>query len=262
MRPGSTERWDSMSYSAILLDLYGTLVDIHTEERDPALWATMADWYTRHGAPWTAAALQDAYFATVSGLEGNAPQLRQDAHEAHPEIRIEDVFRALFAQKGQTADAALVRDTGLLFRRASTEYIRLYDGAVSFLQNLREVGEQVILLSNAQNLFTMEELRNLAITDCFDDIYLSSDWGFKKPDPRFYRVPLEQHHLHPEHTVMIGNDGVCDIEGARTVGMHTVYLKTNLSPREPLPQADLCVDGPDFSAILAYLRQNADPAHI
>ena len=37
---------------------------------------------------------------------------------------------------------------------------------------------------------------------------------------------------------MVGNDGICDIQGAREAGLDTVYIRSNLSPDEPAPEAD------------------------
>ena len=31
---------------------------------------------------------------------------------------------------------------------------------------------------------------------------------------------------------MVGNDGVCDIMGAKRVGLHTLYVHSNISPKE------------------------------
>ena len=43
-----------MKYDAYCFDLYGTLIDIRTDESDPALWAALAARYSAEGASWTA----------------------------------------------------------------------------------------------------------------------------------------------------------------------------------------------------------------
>ena len=118
------------------------------------------------------------------------------------------------------------------------DYIRLYDGAATLLEALRADGRSVWLLSNAQRIFTVRELRELGIEGLFDGIYLSSDCGWKKPDRRFFERLLRDRGIPAENAVMIGNDGVCDIQGARAVGLATLYIRSNLSPAEPLPPAD------------------------
>ena len=78
-----------MRYQNRIFDLYGTLVDIHTDEMLPQLWEKMAAWYREYGADYAPDELRDAYFRTVRQMEGGA-SLRNDAHEAHPEIRLEN----------------------------------------------------------------------------------------------------------------------------------------------------------------------------
>lgn len=61
-------------------------------------------------------------------MGSDAAMKKDDAHEAHPEIEIEEVFLALFQKKGVQADIELAIHAGQFFRILSTEYIRLYDG--------------------------------------------------------------------------------------------------------------------------------------
>ena len=37
-------------YRAVFFDLYGTLIDVHTDEKMPRLWRCMAGWYADRGA--------------------------------------------------------------------------------------------------------------------------------------------------------------------------------------------------------------------
>lgn len=241
-----------MKYQNCIFDLYGTLVDIHTEENSPQLWACMADYYRLHGASWQPEALQAAYLRLVGELEGGASSAG-DTHEAHPEIQIERVFQALYQGQGVDASMELAVQTGLEFRRQSIQYIRLYDGAAELLRALRASGRGVWLLSNAQAIFTRWELDQLGLTPLFDGIYLSSDYGCKKPDPRFFQALLQDHAIPVETAVMVGNDGACDIRGAQAVGLSTVYIRSNISPKEPLPQADHVLDAMDLGRVRAIL---------
>ena len=242
-----------MRYRNCIFDLYGTLVDIHTDERLPVLWDKMSTWYCEHGASYTSDELRDAYFRTVRQMEGGADSLRNDAHEAHPEIQLEFVFQSLYRQKGVDANLELAIRTGERFRKGSLDYIRLYDGTAELLKALRANGQGVWLLSNAQRIFTAYELQTLGIETLFDGIYLSSDYGCKKPDRRFFELLLGERGIAPESAIMVGNDGVCDIQGARAVGLSTLYIRSNLSPAEPLPQADYVIEKMDLRQIQEIL---------
>lgn len=244
-----------MRYQHCIFDLYGTLADIRTDEMMPELWADMTDWYRIHGADFAPDELRDRYFATVRQMEQGSALLRTDAHEGHPEIRIEEVFRQLFREKGVDIDEPLAIQTGERFRRASRHYIRLYDGAVALLTALRAGGQGVWLLSNAQHIFTAPELRELGIDGLFDGIYLSSDYGCKKPDRRFFDILLTERGIDPKTAIMIGNDGMCDIQGAKSAGLATLYIRSDLSPDEPLPPADYVLGEMDLRRVRDILTQ-------
>lgn len=227
-----------------LFDLYGTLVDIRTEERMPELWEHMAGIYAKRGALYTPRELEEAYFGLIRSMESG--EGRQDAHEAHPEIKIERVFRGLFEKKGVPADMDLAVETGREFRRASTLYICLYPGAAELLAALRGAGKRVYLLSNAQRIFTKPELSDLGIEGYFDGVYISSDYGVKKPDRRFFEIALKERRIDPDFAVMVGNDGLCDIAPARALGLRTLYIHSNISPREEPPKCDWALSEPDL----------------
>ena len=217
--------------AAFLFDLYGTLVDIHTDENQSPLWQQMSGFAVSRGAAWEAEALRRAYGAAVREEEARLRLRDRDLPEARPEIDLARVFVRLYAEKGVPADGRLIAETARRFRAASTTHLRLYAGAKELLAALRQRGK-VLLLSNAQSLFTRPELRQLGLEDCFDGVYLSSEAGFQKPDPRFFRLALEREGLEARDCLMLGNDPRCDGEGARAVGMAAYVIRSALSPRD------------------------------
>ena len=97
-----------MRYQNYVFDLYGTLVDIHTDEEQQMLWEKMAMFYGYQGAFYTPAELHDAFYDMVHDLEDmqKSEMLKtgEYAHEAFPEIQIEDVFLGLFQKKNVERD--------------------------------------------------------------------------------------------------------------------------------------------------------------
>ena len=240
-----------MKYQNCVFDLYGTLVDLHTDELHPRLWKDMTSLYRQYGAAYTARELQKDYFRIAREIEQEPPYV----HEDYPEIKIEEVFRRLFLNKGVNASPELCISVGEHLRKSSMEYIRLYDGTKEMLQALRDNGQGVWLLSNAQRVFTAPELQSLGIEELFDGIYLSSDYGCKKPSPRFFSILLTERSIPVETAIMIGNDAVCDIGGAQSVGLHTLYIRTDVSPDEPLPKADYALREMDMNKVREILTQ-------
>lgn len=48
-------------YDNIIFDLYGTLIDIHTDEEDIAVWKHMCEFYAQHGVKYNPAGLRSRY---------------------------------------------------------------------------------------------------------------------------------------------------------------------------------------------------------
>lgn len=211
-------------YKNYIFDLYGTLVDIHTEETDSQLWKKLSLFYGFYGAVYAPQELQKSYLALVEQEENSY------AHEAYPEIELEYVFQKLFEKRGVKADMELAVHAGQFFRILSIEYVKVYEGVKEMLDLLRKRGKKIYLLSNAQEIFTSYELRYLGLTEYFDDIFISSSCQCKKPDTGFYQMLLDKHHLATEDCLMIGNDSHTDIAGAKALGMDSLYIHSNLSP--------------------------------
>ncbi len=215
-----------MTYTDLVFDLYGTLVDIHTDENDE-VWAKTALYFGYYDAHCTGETLKAAFDAQMASREAKAGQ----SYECFPDIPVEQVMADLFRAFGVEENAdALGLNAAQVFRVAATAYIRLYDGVLEALAALRKAGYRLWLLSNAQRAFTAYELRHLGLESQFDGVYLSSDYGCRKPDVRFYRALLEEHQLSPQSCLMIGNDRETDIAGAKAAGMATLYMHTGLTP--------------------------------
>ena len=216
-------------YHAYFFDLYGTLVDIHTDESRPRLWQQTAAYYTERGATYHGKSLLAAYLDLCAG---ETLRLEKQFPDALVEIDLLRVFRGLYEAKGVTPDEALLADT-------AWAYLRAYAGAGELLAGLHSAGKTVVLLSNAQSCFTRPELAMLGLAARFDRICISSEAGFKKPDPRFFWWALASLGLEPRDCLMIGNDLACDLGGAASVGMDGLYIPSGLSPKAdreaPLP---------------------------
>ena len=240
-------------YDTCIFDLYGTLVDIRTDENKEELWEKLSLFYAFYGAFYTPEELARSYKRLTGEMTAGHEELRRDSHEAFPEIRIEEVFRALFEEKGIAPDESLVRHAGQFFRILSMEFIRLYDGTEEMLSAVKESGRKIYLLSNAQRIFTEYEMNALGITKYFDGIFISSDEGCKKPDLKFFRKLIDTCGIDPERAVMLGNDGICDIEGAKRAGLGTVYVHSDISPAEDAPDADYVLPQMDMEQIRKIL---------
>ena len=210
---------ESMNF---LFDLYGTLLDIHTEEDGRDVWERIA---TILGEPLAShTAIEQEYHALCAAHCTDAGK--------------EFDLLAVFAQMVKTHAAPM--DAGALahaFRMASMKKLCLFPHVKEMLADLRAVGAGVYLVSNAQACFTHRELSDSGLTPYFDGILLSSEAGWKKPAPQIFEVASGRFGIDLSDAIYVGNDLRDDVLGATRVGMPSVYIHTPQSGcYEGMPQ--------------------------
>ena len=213
-------------YDTYIFDLYGTLIDIRTDEWKACFWKKNQKLFSQYGADYQWEELRDAYFKTVGKKE---EKMKEEGH--HIEIDIADVFCSLLYDKGAAADDETIGKIAEAFRKNSICHIRLYAGAKDLLKTLHDLKKKVFLLSNAQELFTMKELKDLGISDLFDGIFISSACGYRKPDPAFMEALIKRYGLDVKKCLMIGNDLYDDVGIADMTGMDSYYVEDGLSSK-------------------------------
>ena len=215
-------------YKNYIFDLYGTLIDINTDEWSDELWKKMQILYAYQGAVYSYKELNKEYGRLVE-LEKKAAQKRHPDYSVI-DIKIEKVFRELFEQKGVSVSDERVLFIAEAFRCYSTKYIKLYDGVIDLLETLKKMGKKIYLLSNAQRSFTENELNMLGLTKYFDGIVISSDEECSKPDTNYYQILFNRYGLKKQDSIMIGNDYLSDIGGAADFGIDSLYIHQSISP--------------------------------
>ena len=195
-----------------VFDLYGTLIDIWTDEERAELWEgvglLLGDGEER------AESVREEYLSLCRAA------VRGESHE----INLLSVFEEMLENRG--VDISVAPALAEEFRRLSIVRLRRFHGVKSMLAELKRSGGGVYLLSNAQSCFTIPELKSTGLYSLFDGILISSEVGVKKPFPDIFRIAFGKFGIAAENSVYVGNDLRDDILGASRVGMKTVYIKT------------------------------------
>lgn len=239
-----------MKYNNYVFDLYGTLIDIRTDEQQYSFWRKISYQLKKRGIDKTPGFLRQEYHDLIKR------QLLNNSHE-YGEA---DVIKA-FAEMadGKLSDSEL-NVFAWLFRQKSTSLLKLYDGVTELLEMLKREKGKIILLSNAQSSFTLPELKLLGIDKCFDHIFISSDYGVRKPDADFWQIMIDETGIKPAESVMIGNDYEADLSTAKRLGFDTIYIHQAISPKlndTLINKIETCaekiMDG-DVKKLLEYLK--------
>ena len=198
-------------YQNYIFDLYGTLVDIHTDETVRGLWKQMAELYTRRGAAYRPEELRETYEMLCR------EETKKKLYERAPGAQV-------------TVTEELLQHTADEFRTLSLRRLRPRSHAAEVLKALHRQGKKVYLLSNAQRLFTVPELFQTGLYGLFDAICLSSDAGIKKPDPAFLERLLKEQGAKREESVLVGNELDTDMAVAAFCGVRGIFLNTGNVP--------------------------------
>lgn len=220
---------------AILFDIYGTLVDIQTDEAGIGTYELLSKYLEYKHVYLSADQAKWFYheeFARRLGLETGRPASMDDFRRhiqanprAYPDDDIRDVFKTI-VQKccGARQDLEhMAADLSHLFRACTRKRLFVYP---TIKHGLAAIGEKYRLgiVSNAQEAFTLEELDLFKLREQFDVIVLSSEVKLKKPNPAIFRTALEKMAVTPQEAVFVGNDLAADIMGASNLGMRTIFI--------------------------------------
>jgi HAD superfamily hydrolase (TIGR01509 family) len=125
-----------------------------------------------------------------------------------------------------------------------SELDRPYDTAGKVLALLSQRYKLGIIAN--QNPGAVFRLEQYGLRKYFEVVVTSDEAGIKKPDPRIYRLALEQANCPPAQAVMIGDRLDNDIFPAKQLGMRTIRIRQGFSSiQEPLSeeyQADVTVE--------------------
>jgi HAD superfamily hydrolase (TIGR01662 family) len=129
-------------------------------------------------------------------------------------------------------------------------------GVHSVLDELAQAGLRLAIVSNASDSANVHRLVDRAdLRSYFDPIVVSAEQRVRKPDERIFGPVLDSWGIDPKNLVMTGDNLAADIEGARRVGMHSIWLTADADTPanrsvqgaiKPDARANELVDVPDI----------------
>jgi putative hydrolase of the HAD superfamily len=102
---------------------------------------------------------------------------------------------------------------------------RAYDDAVPTLNELKNAGFKLIIISNvssSKNLKTY--LRKAGIPNCFEAIIASGDVGYEKPNPKIFKIASKLSNTPLKNILHIGDKYEEDYIGAYNAGLKALLL--------------------------------------
>ncbi|AOA59494.1 HAD family hydrolase [Acinetobacter larvae] len=137
-------------------------------------------------------------------------------------------------------------------------------GVTACIKQLHASGYQLALLSNGRSPFQQRNFQALNLAQYFSAVVVSEAVAMRKPDPAIFTYTAQCLNLQTSQCVMVGDDAIADIRGAKTAMMRAVLFDPTCHQHVMQPQkvkplandlyaADACMQ--QFSQLPSILAQ-------
>jgi putative hydrolase of the HAD superfamily len=230
-------------YHAVLLDALGTLVEL--EPPWPLLRRTLE---LRHGIEVTDAEAKQAVVAEMAFYRAHHQEGRDESSLA--ELR----RRCALVLGEQLPPAAALSTQELTDALLDSLRFTPFPDAAPALAELRAAGLRLAVVSN-WDCSLRAVLGGLGLAAAVDAIVVSAEVGARKPDPRIFRVALEQLGCEAGDALFVGDSLETDVLGARAAGLRALLLdRTGRAPGDQGTESVLSLA--ELVALVAALRQS------
>jgi len=133
---------------------------------------------------------------------------------------------------------------------------KVYPEAPAALRTLRDRGYRLALVSNTPwgtpDYLWERQIERFGLADLIPVRLYSSGVGFRKPDPRLFRLALGRLGVRPRQALFVGDSLRDDVAGAQGAGVWAALVRRRARPPGPTCAApDLTIAGLD--ELLPYL---------
>ncbi len=112
------------------------------------------------------------------------------------------------------------------------ELMSIPEENIEVLKKLKSMGKKLALCSNA-DAGEAKAFPDCPIAPYFDEIIISCDVGYAKPDKEIYELTLKRLGTSPKESVFIGDGGSDELPGARNAGLSTILMAGIVRPVRP-----------------------------
>jgi putative hydrolase of the HAD superfamily len=216
-----------MAITGIIFDLYGTLIDIETDESMEEIYRGIAHFLTYEGIYLHRGDVSSLYWQLLK-------QQKQDSNEKYPEINVEALWNSFLKQHGIVSSSSRKRLSLILshlHRGLSRKRLQLYPDVQQVLEELKP-NYRMGIVSDAQSCFALPEIKATGLAEYFDPVVISGSDGYRKPDPRLFEKALDLMKLKASQVIYVGNDMYRDIHGAQRAGIKTIFVNSNQGEKQ------------------------------
>lgn len=191
---------------AVIFDLDNTLIDFMKMKRSSVTGAVKA--------------------MINAGLKLNQAKAEKLMYSLYDKYGIEygKIFQK-FLEKTGGIDYRILSAGIVAYRKVQLGFLEPYPKVVPTLLRLKQKGLKLAIVSDAPRLKAWMRLTELGIANFFEVVVAFGDVPEKKPSRLPFEKALKQLRLKPSEVLMVGDNPLRDILGAKKLGMKTCFAK-------------------------------------
>jgi YjjG family noncanonical pyrimidine nucleotidase len=155
----------------------------------------------------------------------------------HTFIR-ENRFKLVFQELGASLPAHQ-NEIGEIYLQTLPTKKHLLEGAISILDYLSNKGYRLHIITNGFNDVQNKKIQSSGIAHYFSNVVTFETANAKKPDPLIYEYAIGMTNTHRSECLMIGDNWIADIWGAKQVGLDTIYYNPSRLKFDDKPTFDI-----------------------
>ena len=101
-----------------------------------------------------------------------------------------------------------------------------YHFAIPVLKEIKNMGIKTALITNGNPELQNFKIMSLGMRDCFDEIIISGETAYEKPDSRIFQLMARSLGIKTGEMLYIGDHPLNDVDGSRKAGCVPVWVKT------------------------------------
>lgn len=110
------------------------------------------------------------------------------------------------------------------FLKRRFDYTEAIDGMLELIKDLKSAGHKLGVITDGISEIQHRKAQTLGLDTLMDHVFASGDFGYGKPDTKFFFGAMKAAGVRPWESTMIGNNIDSDVFGALASGMRAIYF--------------------------------------
>jgi len=168
-----------------------------------------------------------AYAMVDAGLKMDVETASRELFDTYLEVGIEsqNAFSEFLKNKTGEVDDRILAAGINAYLKTKESFIEPYPRTVPTLIHLTRQGYKLAIVSDAPRLKALQRLNAMGIQHFFDVVVCLEDTGEAKPSKMPFVKALEKLKVEASEVLMVGDWPEKDIQGAKKLGIKTVFAR-------------------------------------